>query len=160
MTSSKTSPTYKYLPWGLCHNVNDPHLIVDLSFWGVNAETLPATPSEAMQFGHTLERILYRIHHANPAFGPVYVGKIDISNAFYHIPLVPNDALTLAVLLLQLPGKPPLVAIPLALPMGWIESPPYLCSATKTAADLAYHRMFLNYLPPHQLETPAQAHAI
>ena len=40
-------------------------------------------------------------------------------------------------------------------PMGWIESPPYLCSATKTAADLANCCMFLNYLPPHRLEAAA-----
>ena len=128
---------------------------MDVSFWGVNAKTLPAAPSEVMQFGRMLERILYRIRHANPAFGPVCVGKIDISNAFYCIPLAPDDAPTLAVLLPQLPSEPPLVAIPLALPMGWIESPPYLCSVTKTAADLANHRMFLNYLPPHQLEAAA-----
>jgi len=34
------------------------------------------------------------------------------------------------------PTKEALVALPLALPMGWNNSPPILCSATKTIVDL------------------------
>ena len=126
-----------------------PQLIVDLSFWGINAETLPRAPPEVMQFGWTLEQTLYHIQHANLVFGPVYVGKYDCSDAFYHFPLAPNDALSLAVLLPQHSSEPPLVAIPFALPMGWIKSPLQLCSATEMAANLMNYCMYLPYSPPH-----------
>jgi hypothetical protein len=34
-----------------------------------------------MQFGRALERaLLFRIRHANPRYGPVYINKIDISD--------------------------------------------------------------------------------
>ena len=132
-----------------------PRLIVDLSFWGVNDATARLAPPEAMQFGRTLDRLLFRIRHANPTFGPVYMNKIDISDGFYRIRLAPNDALSLAVLLSQADGEPPLVAIPLSLPMGWVESPPYFCAATETAADLANARMAARYSPPHRLERDA-----
>ena len=43
-----------------------PRWIVDYSFSGVNQDTLPLAPSEAMQFGHTLDRLLREILLANP----------------------------------------------------------------------------------------------
>ena len=53
-----------------------PRLIVDLTFYGINADTINLAPKEAMQFGRTLERILYQIRHSNPRFGPVYLSKV------------------------------------------------------------------------------------
>jgi hypothetical protein len=106
-----------------------------------------------MQFGHALEWILYCICHADPAHGPVYVCKLDISNGFYHISLNVADAPLLAVLLPQQPSKPPLVGIPIALPMGWVESPPYLCAATETVANNANQWLGQSYAPPHPLES-------
>ena len=38
-----------------------PRLIVDLSFYDVNQETVKKAPPEAMQFGKALDRLLYRI---------------------------------------------------------------------------------------------------
>jgi hypothetical protein len=46
-------------------------LIVDLSYDGVNIETLKLALHEAMQFGRALDRLLNRIRHADPAYGPV-----------------------------------------------------------------------------------------
>ena len=43
-----------------------PRLIVDLSFYGINADTVKLAPHEAMQFGRALERLLFCIRHANP----------------------------------------------------------------------------------------------
>jgi hypothetical protein len=54
-----------------------PRLIVDYSFWGVNDETVILSPTEAMQFGCALECLLFRIHHANPRYGPTYMAKTD-----------------------------------------------------------------------------------
>ena len=53
-------------------------------------------------------------------------------------------------------GSPPLVALPLVLPMGWTESPPYFCSATETIADLANDLAHSTWSPPsHPLEVAA-----
>ena len=114
-----------------------PRTISDYSYFGVNDETVPLAPQEAMQFGRALQRLLQRIADANPAFGPVYMAKIDIADGFYRIGIRPGDAAKLAVLFPTGPGEEQLIGIPLTLPMGWTESPPAFCTATETAADLA-----------------------
>ncbi|CAJ1939707.1 unnamed protein product [Cylindrotheca closterium] len=46
-----------------------------------------------------------------------------------------------------------MVAFPMVLPMGWVNSPPYFSAATKTAADLMNRRLQRNQKePPHRLE--------
>ena len=129
-----------------------PRLIVDLSFYGVNFDTQKLAPPEAMQFGRALDRLLFRIRHANPRFGPVYMNKIDISDGFYRVWLTPHSAPKLAVVLPSRPGEDPLIAIPLVLPMGWVESPPTFCAVTETVADIANWRLPRWYAPPHRLE--------
>ena len=109
-----------------------------------------------MQFGHTLEHLLYQIHHANPKYGPVYMSKIDISDGFYHVWLDANDAPALSVVLPCHPGELPLVAIPLTLPMGWVKSPPTFSAATEMVADLSNSRMQCKHWPPHWLEKLAE----
>ena len=160
----KDLPNLRLSPLGVVpQRDRRPRLIVDLSFWGINDETISLAPRESMQFGRALERILYRIRHADPAYGPVYLSKYDISDGFYRIPLDLVYALSLAVVLPTEPGEPSLVAIPLSLPMGWVESPPYFCAASETVADVANQRMTRSYAPPHRLEsiastpTPAQS---
>ena len=73
-------------------------MISDYSFFDVNADTFNIAPSEAMQFGQTLWRLLYRIHHANSQFGLVYMSKVDLSDGFYRLWLRPKDTHRLAVL--------------------------------------------------------------
>ena len=96
-----------------------PRLIVDYSFSNVNQETVLLSPHEAMQFGRALHRVLTRIVHADPRYGPVALAKIDIADGFYRVWLRLDDIPKLGVVL------PLLIAFPLALPMGWVESPPY-----------------------------------
>lgn len=76
-----------------------PILIVDLSFYGVNMDTVKLAPHEAMQFGRALDRLLFRIRHADPRHGPVYMNKIDISDGFYRVWLAANSTPKLAVIL-------------------------------------------------------------
>jgi hypothetical protein len=133
-----------------------PRLIVDLTFSGVNAATVNLVPREAMQFGRTLERLLFHIRHADPAHGPVYLSKIDIADGFYRVWLQANAAPKLAVVLPSQPGQQePLIGIPLTLPMGWVESPPAFCAVTETAADLANSQMHHRHAPPHRLDAVA-----
>jgi hypothetical protein len=114
-----------------------PRLIVDYSFSGINADTLPLAPHESMQFGRALQRVLAKIVHADPRYGPVFMSKIDIADGFYRVWLHHRDIPKLGVALPTSPGETPLVAFPLALPMGWVESPPYFTALTETACDLA-----------------------
>lgn len=110
-------------------------LIVDYTYSGVNDETARLAPPEAMQFGKTLQRVLTKVVHADPYYGPVSLGKIDIADGFYRIGIQSRDIPKLGVILPS-DGHEPLVAFPLALPMGWVESPPYFTSVTETACDL------------------------
>ena len=132
-----------------------PRLIVDLSFYGVNDDTLQLAPSESMQFGRALERLLYLIRHSNPRFGPVHMGKVDLSDGFYRIALNDSAIAQLAVALPKYEDEDQLLALPLVLPMGWVESPPWFCVATETVADIANHWPHTVEPLPHPLEGAA-----
>ena len=91
-----------------------------------------------MQFGRGLHCVLERIVHADPRYGQVALSKIDIADGFYRVWLQQANIPKLGAILPTSPHQPSLNAFPLALPMGWVESPPY-CTActTETACDLA-----------------------
>ena len=126
-----------------------PRTICDYTFFGVNPETLPLAPQEAMQFGRALQRVLQKIQQSNPHFGPVYLSKIDIADGFYRIWIRPNDVPKLGMLFPVPQGEEPLIALPNVLPMGWRESPPYFSTATETVADLANLAIKANKNEPH-----------
>jgi hypothetical protein len=135
-----------------------PRVIVDYSFFGVNDETIKLAPRDAMMFGKALERILQAIVDANPKYGPVQLIKVDIADGFYRISVNVNDITKLAVSLPPLYGDEPLLALPLVLPMGWTESPPYFCAATETVADITNRRLANHWkAPPHRLEALANS---
>lgn len=127
-----------------------PRPIVDYSYSDVNGNTVALAPPEAMQFGRALERLITQVVHSNPRFGPVKFLKIDIADGFYRVWLRIQDIPTLAVTIPSLPGEPPLLALPLALPMGWTQSPPAFCAVTETIADLANHRLRRHINPANQ----------
>ena len=80
-----------------------------------------------MQFGRSLQRLLERIVHADPSYGPVLLGTIDIADGFYRIGLNPHDVPRLGGVILPTTAGEPLVALPLALPMGGLgREPPFL----------------------------------
>ena len=132
-----------------------PRLIVDYSFSQVNQETVRMAPPEAMQFGRALQRVLTNIVHADAQFGPCKLAKIDIADGFYRMWERSVDIPKLGVILPN-NGGPLLVAFPLALPMGWVESPPYFTTMTETACDLANAAVKSNSLGlPHRLKAAA-----
>jgi hypothetical protein len=150
----KHLPALRLSPMGVVpQRDRRPRVIIDYTFSKVNADTIPNAPSDSMQFGHALSRLLYRIHHANRQFGPIYLIKIDLADGFYRIPLHTTDLQNLAVAFPHSPTEPPLVAFPLALPMGWVLSPPYFCAFTETVADLANQHLHWQTQPamPHRL---------
>jgi hypothetical protein len=134
-----------------------PRTISDYAFSNVNKDTSPLAPLEAVQFGRTLHRLLGHIIYANPRFGPVYLSKLDIADGFYCIWLLPHHVPNLAVLFPQCDGVEPLIGFSLALPMGWIYSPPYFTAATKTITDLAnLATRTYSLAQPHTLEALAK----
>ena len=114
-----------------------PRIIVDYSFSEVNGDTVQWAPQEAMQFGRALQRVFTALVHAHPRYGPVYLAKIDVADGFYRVWLQLADVPKLGVVLPTAPGTAPLLAFPLALPMGWVESPPYFTAITETICDRA-----------------------
>ena len=152
-------PNLRISPMGVVpQHERRPRPIVDYTFSGVNQETILLAPREAMQFGRALERIIAQVVHSNPRFGPVRFLKIDIADGFYRVWLDIDTIPTLAVAIPSLPGEQPLLALPLALPMGWTESPPAFCTVTETIADVTNHRIHRRRsFPPHPLEILADA---
>jgi hypothetical protein len=68
-----------------------PRTISEYSFFGVNDDTIPLSPSEAMQFGRALQRILHAIARSDPRLVPVYLSKINIADGFYRISIRSED---------------------------------------------------------------------
>jgi hypothetical protein len=126
----------------------------------INMMTVNLSPKEVMQFGRALDRLIHSIVHANLAYGPVKKMKVDLADGFYRMWLQMRDIPKLALVLPPLVrSTKPLIALPLGLPMGWVESPPWFCVATETVADVANQRLLrpLGTVPPHRLETAANS---
>jgi hypothetical protein len=135
-----------------------PRTICDYYLFLINLETIPLAPSEAMQFGRALWRVLSTIHHAGPRFGPVYLSKIDIADGFYRIGVNDVDVAKLGVVVPTEPGEPKVIGFPLVLPMGWIQSPPLFTAATETVADLANQALqHSTQSCPHRLDVLSES---
>ena len=102
-----------------------------------------------MQYGRALDRLLCEIVFTDPALGPVYMLKADVSDGFYRIWIRPEDTPKLGLIFPSGNNEEPMVAIPPTLHMVW-NSPPLLCTATETLADLA-NESLCSYQPsrPH-----------
>jgi hypothetical protein len=155
-------PNLRVSPMGVVpQRERRPRTIVDYTFSGVNADTIPEAPYEAMQFGRTLRRILQAVVYASPRHGPVFLFKLDVADGYYRVGLRPNDIPKLAVTFPAAPGDERILAFPLALPMGWVLSPPYFCAVTETITDLANARAKQNDLATetsHRLDKIADTH--
>ena len=77
------------------------------------------------------------MYDADPCHRPIYMIKVDIADGFYGVGLAPEDVPSLGVCLLLGTERKTLVAPPLVLPTGWVESPSQFCAVTETVADLA-----------------------
>lgn len=92
-------------------------VIINYLHSGVNKDTLPLVATEAIQFGHALNRILRKIPLVNPTYGPVLLMKIKISNGFYRVNINIDDIPKLSVAYLTADSENPLIVSPLVLPM-------------------------------------------
>ena len=76
-----------------------PSWICNYTCLGVNLDTFPLAASKAMQFGHSLERILHIILLENPAYGHFQINKTDLSDGFYSVDINDNELPKLGVVL-------------------------------------------------------------
>merc|ERR1719291_794495 len=82
--------------------------------------------------------------------------KVDLSDGFYRLHLIPRDAPKLGLAFPKIDGLPDLVAVPLVLTMGWKNSPPAFSAVTETIADMCNARLEKEELPPpHALDEAA-----
>ena len=134
-----------------------PRTIIDYSYSNINQATHKLTPQESMQWGRTLQRILWYIYYADRRHGPVMLSKTDLSDGFYQLHLSPSGALQLAMPFPSNHGESPLVAVLTRLPIDWTESPPAFSAATETIADITNQLLeeSLSMPPSHPLETLA-----
>jgi hypothetical protein len=73
-----------------------PRTIFDYFFFLVNLDTIPLAPTESMQFGKAMWRILQQISKD--------LSKIDIADGFYQIWINPNEVPKLGVMFPGAPG--------------------------------------------------------
>ncbi len=145
------------------HKSRKYRAILDLSFNlriggvklpSVNDSTIPLAAHESMQqLGQVLPRLIAAVAAAAPENGPIFFAKWDIKDGFWRMVVSDDDAWNFCYILPGSPADNPIIVVPTSLQMGWCESPPFFCTATETARDLANELwMDPNPLPPHPLE--------
>jgi hypothetical protein len=85
------------------------------------------------------------------------MNKVDVADGYYRVWICSKDIPKLGIVLPNLTNSgEPLVALPMAIPMGWVKLPPWFCAASKTIADLANgaHLKHCHQLP-HRQKLPA-----
>ncbi len=122
-------------------------MILDLSFRlrlknggfleSVNDSTVKMAPKGALnQLGHALSRIIHAFAEAKED-AKIFTAKWDIKDGFWRMDCKAGEEYNFVYVLPQEDGKPVTLVVPTSLQMGWVESPPYFCAATKTARDIA-----------------------
>ena len=71
-----------------------------------------------MQYSRALDLLLCEIVFSDPALGPEYILKEDVSDGFYRIGIRLDDAPKLGLIFPSGDDEDPMVAISLTLPMG------------------------------------------
>ena len=147
------------------HKSRDYRMILDLSFalqpdatsppyTPVNSTPAhPEVPAHSMaELGNVLRRIIWTLA-TSPDTGPFFFCKIDLKDGFWRMFVQEEAQWNFAYLLPRLhPNDPLQLVVPRSLQMGWRDSPPYFCSATETARDVAVDYATDSTLPPHPLE--------
>ena len=116
--------------------VRRPRWLVNYSYYKTNSKTLTLACLSARQYGRELDRLIHEIVFVDPSLVIVYLLKTDVSDGFYHIGLLLEDAPKLGLIFPSGTDADPMVATPLTLPMGWKNSPPLFCTDTETVVDL------------------------
>jgi len=136
--------------------------ILDLSFTlrlddegtvpSVNDTTQKLAPQGAIgQLGHSLKRIIHAFAEADDD-AVILMAKWDIQDGFWRLNCRDGEVLNFCYVWPQEPGEPTCLILPNSLQMGWVNSEPYFCAASKTARDVAvdYIETKVGALPTHK----------
>ncbi len=118
----------------------------------VNDTAVKSAPKGAIdQIGECLSRIVHAFAEASEG-AKVFMAKWDIKDGFWRMDCQEGKEWNFLYVLPQPEGKPIMIVVPMSLQMGWVESPPYFCTATETARDIAteYTDMPVGLLPKHK----------
>ena len=120
----------------------------------VNSQTTKLAPKDAVsQLSRSLGQIIHTFAAA-PDDAKIFMAKWDIKDGFWHLDCEQGEEWNFAYVLPSTVALPnPELVVPTTLQMGWIESPPYFCSASETAWDVAnqYAELPLGSQPDHAL---------
>jgi hypothetical protein len=104
------------------------------------------------ELGNVLRHIVWTLA-TTPDTRPFFFCKVDLKNGFWRLFVQTEAHWKFAYLLPRLSLDEPLkLVVARSLQMGWRDSPPYFCAATKTAQDVAADYNQDETLPPHPLE--------
>jgi hypothetical protein len=67
----------------------------------------------------------------------IFMAKWDVKDGFWQMDCHKDEQWNFVYVLLQSPGSSVILVIPLSVQTGWVESPPFFCSATETSRDFA-----------------------
>jgi hypothetical protein len=118
----------------------------------VNTATIKTAPKGAIdQLGHSLARIIHAFAETEDD-ARIFMAKWDIKDGFWRLDVEEGAEWNFAYVLPQRTGQPIYLVVPTSLQMGWVESPPFFCTASETARDVAqdYCETSLGSLPPHK----------
>ena len=107
------------------------------------------------QLGQVLPRFIATMANIDPSQGPVLFTKFDIKDGFWRMTVEEGEEWNFVYLLPRLNQDDPIVLVlPKSLQMGWTDSPPFFCTATETARDIATDNIKNgpSTLPPHPFE--------
>jgi len=84
-----------------------------------------------------------------PAGLHILFSELDISDGFWRLIIQEANSYNFAYVLPQEAGEPCRVVVPVAVQMGWVESPSHFCTVTETARDITQHCMDNQIVLPH-----------
>ena len=117
----------------------------------INTNVKSAPQGAIDQIEECLSRIVYAFAEASDD-AKIFMAKWDIKDGFWRMDCHEGEEWNFSYVLPQPDGARITIVVPTSLQMGWVESPPYFCTATKTARDIAteYTDMLVGSLPDHK----------
>jgi hypothetical protein len=103
---------------------------------GVNETTIQLASQEPVRaIGNVLRRVLTLLDSA-ALDEVIMLAKIDLSDGFWRMLVEEDQQFNFAYVMPDPPGQPTCTVVPVALQMGWMESPAYFRAATETSRDI------------------------
>ena len=144
-----------------------PWIIYDYTFIGINDAVARQAPQEVIQFGMAFKRLLGKILSMEPAYVPVFLSDVDLSNSYMRVWVRPEDLPHLAFVIVLYPSDlEPLICFHLSLPMGFVDLSQLFCCTTETVDDMVNTLLIEGHTPsPNPLDalsdsTPAADEAV